>query len=585
MKKALAALLPLVLLSAAACTSSGAGKGAAPSSAEAARPSPEDEEKATRQLESIRAIQGLSPERADSDAADAEEWVVFTDEETGRRLQRVPKLPTLKVENGQLRHMQLNPNMASLPLVREDEKYYYVEAPADRERKAPDAGGAEKPPEDLLPIVEIDPLEGEAVSPPVSRIRLRLEERSEGLPTSGFWRSHVVVADLDGNGSPEILAPPPRLSATTFQIFRYDGARWTAAIPDLYAVEEGLQLSFGGVDVADLDADGRLDILSIGHGAGPTIAFNEGRLRFRHEARGLPQQMVGRAIAAGDIDGDGFPDVLAVSDIPEATEEREKRERGEAPARVRQAPAPAEEDGGYRKGFNVRAFFGTKDGVFTESTAGLEDACYGYALALSPRPADGGAPFFATGCRYIGWTNLLYEWDAAARAFRRAGRGIVELYSVHTGAALGTYRGFPAAFVSYLKTNAPVVLEKPIRGQGVSVYYREGGEWKRKRVVKDLADRPAESAGVGVGDLNGDGLDDVVWADDATGRLRVFFQTREGGFEELDPALQPRHYNYSMSVKVVDVDGDGRNDIVLMYEFRTSTPTRAGGLRFFRNAG
>jgi hypothetical protein len=40
-----------------------------------------------------------------------------------------------------------------------------------------------------------------------------------------------------------------------------------------------------------------------------------------------------------------------------------------------------------------------------------------------------------------------------------------------------------------------------------------------------------------------------------------------------------------MSVKVADVDRDGRNDIVLMYEFRTSTPTRAGGIRFFRNAG
>ena len=73
--------------------------------------------------------------------------------------------------------------------------------------------------------------------------------------------------------------------------------------------------------------------------------------------------------------------------------------------------------------------------------------------------------------------------------------------------------------------------------------------------------------------------------DDAVGRVRVFFQTPAGEFEELDPELQPKHVNRSMSVKIVDVDGDGKNDIVLMYEYRTAAKTRAGGLRYFRNAG
>jgi len=38
-------------------------------------------------------------------------------------------------------------------------------------------------------------------------------------------------------------------------------------------------------------------------------------------------------------------------------------------------------------------------------------------------------------------------------------------------------------------------------------------------------------------------------------------------------------------VKITDVDGDGKNDVVLMYEYRTAAKTRAGGIRFFRNAG
>lgn len=103
--------------------------------------------------------------------------------------------------------------------------------------------------------------------------------------------------------------------------------------------------------------------------------------------------------------------------------------------------------------------------------------------------------------------------------------------------------------------------------------------------MKTLSDVGDEAQGLGVGDLNGDGLDDVVWADDSVGRVRCFFQTAAGEFEELDPALEPRFVNHSMSVRVVDVDGDGKKDVVLMYEFRTTDRTRAGGLRFFRNLG
>jgi hypothetical protein len=240
---------------------------------------------------------------------------------------------------------------------------------------------------------------------------------------------------------------------------------------------------------------------------------------------------------------------------------------------------------GYREGLDMRAFFGQKDGRLMERSAGLEQACFGYSLELDVRPAGGGAPFFVSGCRYQGGRALLYEWDAAARGFRHVGRGVVEEFSFHSGSATGTYRGFPAAFASYVKGNAPGAVQRPIRGHGVSVYYRDGEGWKSKRLLKVLADQGVESAGIGVGDLNGDGLDDVAWGDDSVGRVRVFFQTAAGEFEELDAALQPRFVNHSMNVHVEDVDRDGRNDIVLMYEFRTTDKTRAGGLRFFRNAG
>jgi len=588
LKRTALALLPFVLLAASACTSSGTPKETpATSAAETPKPPVRTAEEELQLINSSRALSGLPPLEKEAPMAPAEEWLIVTDKETGRKLQRIPKSQTLRVENGKLRHTLLNPNMFLLDLVREDEGFYYVEAPKDPEPKAPPAPGEEPVPEGLAPLVDVPQIEYEVVAPPTSKTRLRLEERSEGLPTSGFWRSNMIVADLDGDGSPEIVTSPPRLSGATFRVFRFDGTRWALVEPQLEGgEEERLRFGYGGVDVADMDGDGKADVLGIGHGHGPLIAYNLGGFRFRLESRGLASRMTGRALAAGDVDGDGRMDIVAISDEPESARLRARQEKLDQVAQLTgRKPEETPGEDGYEEGFDMRAFFGLGDRGFVERSTGLENACFGYTLELSTRPAGGGAPYFVSGCRYQGGRALLYEWDAAGKSFRHVGRGVVEEFSFHSGSAVGTYRGFPAAFATYVKGNAPGAVQRPIRGHGLSVYYRDGEGWKRKRLVKVLANQGVESAGVGVGDLNGDGLDDVAWADDSVGRVRVFFQTPAGEFEELDPALQPRFVNHSMNVQVVDVDRDGRNDIVLMYEFRTTDRTRAGGLRYFRNAG
>lgn len=584
MKRLCFLVLPLALIAVSGCSSSQAGKdGTASAPAGTPAVSKEQEEKAKAMMESARRMAG-APESEVTATPQEEAWLIVTDEATGKKVQRIPKSPTLRVDGGKLRHTLLNPAMFSLDLVREDEGFYYVDAPDDAEtarRKE-----AEKAPEGLEPIVEIPPGEYEVVTPKISRTRLRFEEKSAGLPTGGFWRSNLDVADLDGDGSPEIVTPPPRLAGGTFRVFRFDGAAWQPVKVQVDPVEDGLRFMYGGVTVADMNGDGKLDVLGIGHGTGPVIAYNLGGWKFRLEARGLPREMSGRSLGAGDVDGDGRPDIVAVSDEPEANRTAEYKDMSTMYSTPGAPAKESSETGTYKKGFDMRAFFAQPDGTFKESTAGFETACFGYSMSLAaPAPAGGPAPFFVSGCRYQGGRALLYEWDAPAKSFRSVGRGVVEEFSFHSGAAVGTYRGFPAAFSSYVKGNAPGAVARPIRGHGVSVYYRDRDGWKAKRVTKVLADLADEAQGLGVGDLNGDGLDDVAWADDSTGRLRVFFQTAGGEFEELDPELQPRFVNHSMSVRVVDVDRDGKKDLVLMYEFRTTDKTRAGGLRFFRNLG
>jgi hypothetical protein len=71
--------------------------------------------------------------------------------------------------------------------------------------------------------------------------------------------------------------------------------------------------------------------------------------------------------------------------------------------------------------------------------------------------------------------------------------------------------------------------------------------------------------------------------DDGKGKLRVFFQRADGRFEELAAALEPAYVNHSTAIRIGDIDGDGRNDIVLMYQPLTTDATRTGGLRVFFN--
>ncbi len=316
-----------------------------------------------------------------------------------------------------------------------------------------------------------------------------------------------------------------------------------------------------------MDGDGKLDIVFGGHGSGPAIAFNKGNGKFAIESRGLPRELSTRAIAVGDLDGDGKKDLLVVSDDPEW---------------MRTGGKPTLEPDGYVKGFDVRAFL-NEGALFRDVHKGLEGACFGYAVAVAvPKDAAGGFPFYSSGCRYIGASSNLYEFDPKASEFRYLGVGVVEVYGQTSGAAAGTYQGRPAVYTSWFK-RTPTGGAPKIDGQGITVYARGAdGKVAARRIVKTL-DFKGGSPALAVADLDGDGLDDVVWADEFTERMRVFFQRPDGSFEELSAGREPAFVNHPTCLRIADVDGDGRPDVVLMYQYLTGDETRAGGFRVFRN--
>jgi hypothetical protein len=134
---------------------------------------------------------------------------------------------------------------------------------------------------------------------------------------------HVPVADLNKDGRPDFVALFSQEHETIVAFLNEGGGKfrketiWTAPHPGYGS---------SGIQLVDLDGDGDLDVLYTNgdildkpYLLKPYHSIqwlqNKGKFPFEHHAL-TPMYGVHRAVAA-DFDGDGLPDVLAVSFLPE----------------------------------------------------------------------------------------------------------------------------------------------------------------------------------------------------------------------------------------------------------------------------
>jgi len=374
-----------------------------------------------------------------------------------------------------------------------------------------------------------------------------------GLPSYGMWKSSPVLADVNGDGLPD-LAVHSRLTDGV-RVWLNDGkGGWRDASTGLS--HEVLQCG-GGLDMGDVNRDGKLDLVVADHCSGVFVFLGDGMGHWELAAANLaptiteqpdiPKDEVeyfrgAESVAVGDVNRDGFPDIVAgASD---------------------------------RGGFTV--YFGDGSGKHWEEARadGLpswddpevdDDQKGGWAPAVLLRDMDGDGHLDVVASYYLG-----------PRVWRNDGKGRFEPRS--QGLPQPSIGGlFWRVVVADVNGDGRPDLAAANSVNGPEVFLQNAdGSWRQ---VPDMM--PTLKGGalaVALGDLDQDGRGDLVVGGrtvrtQADYELFVLRGDGQGGFTEVEVGLPKKGVELTWGITLGDVNNDGRQDIVAA---TGSTTTKKG---------
>lgn len=481
-------------------------------------------------------------------------------------IQRYPKEEYIKLDERHIKHPILG---VTIEFFREDENYYYVSVPKHLPEEEALKRATEGPPAKRPPIRR--PEDTGQPGPPPSDFTdllparkaspIRLEKVVSGLPTEGLWRSSFEVADVNGDGIPDIVTPPSRIGGNpVLHVFLGDGTgkftRWPLTFTEAGKDKADPGVDYGGVAVADIDGDGHADVVAASHNGGLVAFFGDGKGSFEVVRTGLPgREFSAQAIVLADVNRDGRPDIIGSRDIVES-ESGQPVDKQQVRVYVYRSPRAWQ----FRQGGIVGGFYSNSLRAWDYDRDGLDDVL--------------------TGSHYNGALTLLWK-NVGDGSFTPVSFPAIEIYAFHFATAPGTFgRDRAPAFADsyYMATNEPQVA----RAGGITLYTLRNGTWERRRVWRK-ANGKSLQYGLAMGDLDGDKLDDIVFPDSEERRLRIFFQQPDGTFLEAAEKDEPALDSPGQCVRIADIDRDGRPDLVLSKTVSAVRPEDVGGWDVYLN--
>jgi hypothetical protein len=370
--------------------------------------------------------------------------------------------------------------------------------------------------------------------PPPFMDSLRFEASPGDLPTDGRWQMGFAVADMNEDGHPDLVFPPRRKGypiAPT--IFLGDGkggfrvwpaAKWPQSAP----------WDYGGVAAGDFDGDGHQDLVFAIHFKSQFVLYGDGEGRYPRVdmLRSPDPRISSRAVTVADFDGDGRQDIAVMAEIDYdlttnariegATTAWVALNRGTSwelsydglPTNmIADVISAADHDGD-----------GRPELILSTNTLGIRTLVYSLADDGAWKPAE-----------HRGVLSAAYHYDVESVGGELFATFVqFRHWSGSTEARNGLVRYPAATGDEEYALGQPLVWDK----ERNNVFFR-----------------------IAVGDIDGDGRVDLATARRGGG-LEVYLQNSDGSFvKERAPELE--NVGRAFDVRLIDLDGDGRDDIVI----------------------
>jgi hypothetical protein len=353
---------------------------------------------------------------------------------------------------------------------------------------------------------------------------------SQGLPTRGEWRTHPVIGDVNGDGHLDLAAHPRKLPGP--HVWLGDGAgSWTEASRGLAVPGLGCGV---GVDLADANGDGHLDLGIADHCSGLYLFLSDGKNEWRLAPLVNPWDRRGfEDLVFADLDRDGHQDMVAASTF-----------RG-----------------------GIVFFAGDGTGRFVERDVGLPAGGYAKDVKLGDVNGDGRLDVAATYSagvdrrdRGAPRRNVVWLSDAEGR-YARGSEGLPSKEGQFRGVALGDVNGDGWLDLALSPTYTP--------GRPPLLVYLGDGQGRWTPSFEGLPPVPSVPEGftpfngVELADLDRDGNLDLVATGYESGGIETFLGDGKGGWRACEDTGLPsiRENQRGWGVAVADVNHDGKPDI------------------------